>query len=113
MIKLLYSIDEGYIPVVVCDICGRRIKDGLMAAAVYQIWDLADGDMADVLHAHLGDCQAEAETRLGGQVGWDHLSRHLLLMLAPIAGIDIDKIREVDQLNSILMFGRADAIEKK
>lgn len=84
MLKILYS-DHQFFPILVCDVCGRRIEQASLAAAINPsaIQDgervVQEGDLLEVLHAHKGDCHKQAEERFGGKyrTGWTELGSHL------------------------------------
>lgn len=65
-------------PIVVCDICRRRITDYEAAASVFLspgLGHFPDGTFTPLLHAHKGRCHDLAEERLGGRLetGWHEL----------------------------------------
>jgi hypothetical protein len=75
MIAILKSAGR-YVPVVVCDQCGRPIDDALAAVAVST--HAPEGSTAQAFHAHKGACDAALTERLGGLAGSEELSVHLI-----------------------------------
>lgn len=95
MIKILY--DEGtYGAVVICDHCKQRIKDAELAAAVSTVRNMKDGDLADIVHAHKGQCHDALEQKYSAgdnTVGWDELSHHLIQLVLN-TGVTLDRLKE-------------------
>jgi hypothetical protein len=100
MLKILYS-DYQFCPILICDVCGGRIEQASLAAAINPsvIQDgkrvVKEGDVLEVLHAHKGDCHRQAEERFGGKyrTGWTELGSHLS-QLTHNVGLTPTKIAE-------------------
>lgn len=80
MIQVIFEEGE-IIPVIVCDVCNKRIEEVMKAAAVnLSILDLGKIP-TKVLHVHKGECHDLAEARVkeqyGHYAGWEELSMHL------------------------------------
>ena len=82
MIRIMYA-NRRYSPILVCDICGQRIEDGAMAAALTGDMTQEEGSLTDVLHVHKGSCHTQAERTIESTlaepdvVGWQELGAHL------------------------------------
>jgi len=96
MIKIIFQ-KGTLIPVIICDICGKQIKDAQMGAVVHSLTDLSEQQKLDVLYAHKGACHDAAEkqfvkgNRRGS--GWEELSIHLYY-LCYNTGMTPQKIEE-------------------
>ena len=65
MIRTLFY-RERYVPIFVCDQCGRRIEDAGLALAINDLSMLnTDGDSTNVFHTHKGACTEALEAKLG------------------------------------------------
>ena len=100
MIKVWYK-DGRYAPIMICDICSRRIEDAKLAVAVHPSGEPGSDKVSEVVHAHKGKCHSAAEEMLGGKVntGWGELSVHLFnlvhgVKLSPEALSILGKERE-------------------
>ena|ERR1700722_10704253 len=80
---ILFHYDQGrYFPVVVCDICEKRIVDAQLGAVVHQQGDLeTETDLLPCIHAHKGECHDSAEKKIGGRCVWQELSTHFLYLI--------------------------------
>jgi hypothetical protein len=80
---LAHCVDGGYVPVLVCDICEKRIVDAQLGAVVFKRLVASEPDLIPGLHVHKGECHNAAESRLGGRenTGWMELQTHLLYLV--------------------------------
>jgi hypothetical protein len=95
MIKILYDTGR-YGAVVICDHCKERINDAQLTAAMSTVPGMEDGDLADVVHAHKGQCHDALEQKYsagGGKVGWDELSHHLIQLVLN-SGVTLDQLKQ-------------------
>ena len=94
MIKLQY-VRGGFVPMVFCDMCHQRISDAGMAATVYPLDTVKDGDFLDFAYVHKGACMRAAEALLGGRArtGWTELSDHLRYIVHN-AGTSLQQLQE-------------------
>src|SRR5688500_5625800 len=75
-IRLLY-LRGKYIPLFVCDQCGKRIEDARQALEISDATtSLKDGDMTNVFHVHKGACDQAMEAKLG-PTGSNELTDHV------------------------------------
>lgn len=83
-----------YGPAIICDYCGQVIDDALNANAVSSA---APKDaMAQVFHVHKGACDQALSAKLGGSLGSEELSTHLLeLMRNALANSDFEGLRNL------------------
>lgn len=96
MIKML-SASGRSAPVLMCDVCGERIKLVGMGAAVFPRSD-SDGAEVEVLHVHKGECHDKAESRVGSGKGapWQELGNHFSYLLHNI-GLPMSRLQELEQ----------------
>jgi hypothetical protein len=96
MIKMLNASGRSA-PVIICDICGKRIKEHELGAAVFPRTD-SEGAIAEILHVHKGQCHDEAEQKVGGGKGapWLELINHFSYLLHNL-GLSVERLEELDQ----------------
>ncbi len=103
MIKI--QINKGkYAPVLVCDVCGGRIKDAVMATTVFTDRKadgtfMKQGELTDLVHVHKGQCFLIADRDLGGLDGAlsEELRFHLLYLLHN-SGMNQKKLSETEKM---------------
>ena len=99
---MIVSRNEGgrRAPVLVCDICEQPIRDGGLAAAVFQNEQKVGVELDQILHVHKGKCMDAAEAKLGGSLvtGWRELSDHLIDLLHN-CGFTMEKLAELKGLS--------------
>lgn len=86
MIKML-NIKGRACPIVICDVCQKRIESSEAAAAVFQRSDIeVDGDVSQVLHVHKGQCHDDAEQKIGNGKGapWQELDHHIYFLIGNV-----------------------------
>jgi hypothetical protein len=89
--------DGGLVgPIILCDHCGKRIKDAERAAA---LMPESGRHASGVLYVHKGECHDALENREGGSVPWEELSRHLRL-LATNAGLQTGQMEQAKKVDS-------------
>lgn len=106
MIKYTYK-DGLTIPVIVCDVCGERITDGAMAAAVSGELGISHevDSLFDVIFVHKGKCHTRAENKVRSEkkgidtdthiVGWTEL-RTFLSYLVHNTGFKLEDLKDDD-----------------
>jgi len=80
---LFHYVDGRYTPVLICDVCEKRIVDGDLAAVVHRHGDPEQAELLPCMYVHKGACHDTAETQMGGadNTGWQELETHLLFLL--------------------------------
>ena len=114
MIKIFHT-EGSYAPVIVCDVCKKRIEkspEGVALAGIEstdigvlnlgelaQLSDIGDPEESDVFHVHKGDCMAtlEKSLRSAGKTNGGHgLDQHLYY-IARNLGLNLDDLRTVEE----------------
>ena len=93
MIRVVEKNARTY-PLLICDICGERIENLGLGAAVFPRTDV-DGEINDVLHVHKRSCHDAAERKVGGGKGapWQELQDHFVYLMAN-AGKPVEQLVE-------------------
>lgn len=101
MIKML-KFSGRSAPVIICDICGKRIEEVKLGAAVFPQID-TEGAIAEVLHVHKRDCHNAAEQKIGGgeSAPWQELRHHLSYLLHNVR-LSLEQLKELDQDYTVL-----------
>lgn len=70
-------------PVLLCDICGERIENLGLGAAVFPR-TTAEDELREVLHVHKRACHDAAERQLAGLKGapWQELQDHFIYLVS-------------------------------
>ncbi len=81
-------------PIIVCDICGKRITDAKMALAVMPNSKKYQNGNGRVLHVHKESCQAEVDE----QEGTDELTRHIRHLITNV-NLTLKELEEEDRID--------------
>ena len=86
MISVLYS--EGTIPLVVCDQCGKAIRDAGLGMVAFG-GTREEGKYLELAFLHKGQCDKSFKEGEGRPGGWMELS-HFLARICYSAGMDAE-----------------------
>jgi hypothetical protein len=103
MIKML-NLSGRAAPVVICDICGKRVEEADLGAAVFpRMQSESEGTVVQVLHVHKGPCHDKAQLQLGGvrDTAWQELRIHFSYLLHNL-GLSVEKLRKLEQEEEVL-----------
>lgn len=100
MIRML-SMKGRYSPIIVCDVCQRRITDAKMAMEIADhSHDEGDGHEVSVFHVHKGDCDRTLDEKLGA-AGTNELSLHLYQLIRNV-GLTLDDMRRQEEIQGMM-----------
>jgi len=107
MIKIFVQ-NSRYSPIIVCDICGRKIDNAMEGAAVFNNRTpsgdlLPDGAIQPVIHAHKGKCHDLAESKVGEHDAavWIELETHVRFLVHN-TGLDLKQMLDKDRLDEVV-----------
>lgn len=92
MIKAVHHPHGGSVPILVCDVCGKRILEAGDGAVLTVSHPIPEGAESKVLHVHQTACYAVAENNLGHKLGHEEVWRHLLYLLYSL-GLSPEKLQ--------------------
>lgn len=92
MIKAIHHPQGGSAPILVCDVCGKRIVEAGDGAVLTVLHPIPEGAESKVLHVHQNHCYAMAESNLGHKPGHEEVWRHLLGLLYSV-GLSPEKLQ--------------------
>jgi len=96
MVEIKYTQDINA-PFFICDVCGQRIENIKLGAAVYHGW-LKNGETSEVKHVHKGECFLMMESiwkHQGIETASDELITHLIYLLHN-SGLKLSDLSEWD-----------------